>query len=81
MRESLIQVTSTIPIVQGVNYSLFIMFLKEMISMELKGKLGAALAASPLLSSQSSDQFCVFRVSPAPHREMAKGVLYIVGFR
>jgi hypothetical protein len=49
--------------------------------MELKGKLGAALAASPLLSSQCSNQFCVFCVSPPPHREMAKGVLYIVGFR
>jgi hypothetical protein len=31
----------------GVNYSLFIMLLKEMVSMELKGQHGAALAASP----------------------------------
>jgi hypothetical protein len=38
MRESLIQVTSTIPIVLGVNYSLFIMLLKEMMSMESKGQ-------------------------------------------
>jgi hypothetical protein len=34
-----------------MNYSLFIMVLKEMLSMELKGQLGAALVASPLLSS------------------------------
>jgi hypothetical protein len=50
-RESLIQVTSTMPIVQGVNYSLFIL-LKEMVS---KGKPGAPLTASPLLSLQSLD--------------------------
>jgi hypothetical protein len=36
-------------------YSLFIMLLKEMVLMELKGQPGAAPAASPLLSSQSSD--------------------------
>jgi hypothetical protein len=29
-----------------MNYSLFVMVLKEMVSMEAKGKLGAALAAS-----------------------------------
>jgi hypothetical protein len=39
------------PIVQRVNYSLFIMLLKEMVSMESKGTPGAASAASPLLSS------------------------------
>jgi hypothetical protein len=38
------------PVVHGVNYSLFIMLLKEMISMESKGQPGAASVASPLLS-------------------------------
>jgi hypothetical protein len=42
MRENLIQVTFIIPIVLGVNYSLnyslFIMLLKEMMSMESKGQ-------------------------------------------
>jgi hypothetical protein len=42
------------PHVQGVNYSLFIMLLKEMVSMESNGQPGAALAVT-LLSSQSSD--------------------------
>jgi hypothetical protein len=55
-------------VIQEVNYSLFIMLMKEMVSMESKGKPGAAPAASPLLSSQSSEQFCVFYVSlPPPH--------------
>jgi hypothetical protein len=39
------------PYSMGVNYSLFIMLLKEMVSMESKGQLGAALATSPLVSS------------------------------
>jgi hypothetical protein len=34
------------PIVQGVNYSIFIMLLKEMVSMEYKGQPGAALAVT-----------------------------------
>jgi hypothetical protein len=34
-----------------VNYSLFIMMLKEMVSIEAKGQLGEALAVSLLLSS------------------------------
>jgi hypothetical protein len=38
------------PIVQGVNYSLFIMLLKEMVSMESKGQPGVAPKVSPLLS-------------------------------
>jgi hypothetical protein len=59
------------PIVQEVNYSLFIMLMKEIVSMESKGKSGAAPAASPLLSSQSSDQFCVFYVSPPPLHEIS----------
>jgi hypothetical protein len=37
------------PIVHGVNYSLFIMLLKVLVSMETKGQLGAAPAASPHL--------------------------------
>jgi hypothetical protein len=60
----------------GVNYSLFIMLLKQMVSMESKGQLGAALAASPLLSSQSSDQFHVFCVSPSPPQNPPRGPLY-----
>jgi hypothetical protein len=39
------------PIVQGVNYSLFIMLLKEMVSMELEGQPGVAPVACPLLYS------------------------------
>jgi hypothetical protein len=35
----------------GVNYSLFIMLLKEMASMESNGQPTAAPVASPLLSS------------------------------
>jgi hypothetical protein len=65
----------------GVNYSIFIMLLKEMVSMESKEQQGVAIAMSPLLSLQSADLFGVFRVSPLPHREIARGVLYIVGFR
>jgi hypothetical protein len=34
-----------------MNYSLFIMVLKETILMEMKGQPGAAPTASPLLSS------------------------------
>jgi hypothetical protein len=35
------------PVVQGVNYSLFIMLLKEMVSMDFNGQRGAAPAVSP----------------------------------
>jgi hypothetical protein len=51
--------------------------------MESKGarQTGAAPTASPLLSSQSSDHFCVFYISPPPHHEISRGVLYIIGFR
>jgi hypothetical protein len=42
------------PHVQGVNYSLFIMLLKDMVSMESKGQPEAAPVASPLLSLQSA---------------------------
>jgi hypothetical protein len=31
------------------------------------------------LPSQSSDYFCVFRVSMPPHREIARGVMHIAG--
>jgi hypothetical protein len=62
------------PVVQGMNYSLFIMLLKEMVSMELKRQPGVA---SPLLSSQSLDMFRIFCVSPPPRREIAlTGPLY-----
>jgi hypothetical protein len=56
------------------------MMMKEMISMEAKGQLGETLAANPLLSLQSLDQYCVFSVSPLPPHEIARGI-YIVGFR
>jgi hypothetical protein len=55
----------------GVNDSLFIMLLKEMVSMELKGQPGAAPAVSPLLSLESADQFHVIFHSPPPPREIA----------
>jgi hypothetical protein len=62
-------------VVQGVNYSLLVMLLKEMVSMESKGQSGMASgeapAASPLLSLQSSNQFRVFFVSSPPHHEIA----------
>jgi hypothetical protein len=68
--------------VQGVNYSLFIMVLKEMMLMESRGQPGAALAASPLLSSQPSDLYGVFRVVLPPRHEITEwDEVYIVGFR
>jgi hypothetical protein len=67
--------------VQGVNYSLFIMLLKKMVSMESKRQPWADLAVSPLLSSQSADLYSVFHVSPSPHHEVPKGGVYIIGFR
>jgi hypothetical protein len=63
-----------------MNYFLFIMMMKEMISMEAKGQPGATPAVYPLLSLQSSDWYCVFSDSPLPPHEIAKGI-YIVGFR
>jgi hypothetical protein len=71
MRDSLIQVTSTIPIVQGANYSLFIMLHKEMVSMESKGQPGAAPTTYPLISSLCLDLYGVFVVSLPPHHEVA----------
>jgi hypothetical protein len=56
------------------------MVTKEMMSMEAKGQLGVALAASSLLS-QSLDPFCVFSISMSPCHEIARGRVYIVGFR
>jgi hypothetical protein len=50
--------------------------------MELKGQLGAAPAASRLLSSWSTDPFEVFCVSPPPDRKIARwGGYILVGFR
>jgi hypothetical protein len=69
------------PHVQGVNYSLFIMLVKEMVLMTSKGQSGAAPLASPLLSSQSSDLYYVFCVSLPPHHETTKGRVYIVAIR
>jgi hypothetical protein len=62
-----------------MNYSIFIMEMKETMSMEENGQPGAALAAPPLLSSQSLDLFRVFTVPMPPPREIPRG--YIVSFR
>jgi hypothetical protein len=62
-----------------MNYSIFIMEMKETISMEANGQPGAALAAPPLLSSQSLDPFRVFTVPKPPPRKIPKG--HIVSFR
>jgi hypothetical protein len=59
-----------------MNYSLFIMVMKEKMSMEAKGQPGADLATSPLLSSQSSDLYFIFYVSLPPHRKIARGHIY-----
>jgi hypothetical protein len=49
-----------------MNYSLFIMETKEMISMEAKRQPGAAPVASHLISSQSADPYCVFSIFTPP---------------
>jgi hypothetical protein len=54
-----------------MDYSHFIMVMKDMMSMEAKGQPGAALAAYPLLSLQSLDLYYVFSISPPPHRKIA----------
>jgi hypothetical protein len=54
-----------------MNYSLFIMVMKKMMSLEAKGQSGVAHAASPLLFSDSSDLYCVFFVYPLPHHEIS----------
>jgi hypothetical protein len=56
------------PYVQGVNYSLFIMLLKEMVSMESKGQPGAAPAVSPSYPRclQIRMACFVFSASPVP---------------
>jgi hypothetical protein len=64
----------------GINYSLFIMVMNEMMLMDANGQLGAVPTASPLLSLLSSNLYCVFFVSPLPRHEIARGI-YIVGFR
>jgi hypothetical protein len=65
------------PHVHGVNYSIFIMLVKEMVLMESKEQLGADPAAAPLLSSQSSYPYGVFCVSLPPHHEVAeRGGIY-----
>jgi hypothetical protein len=64
-----------------MNYSLFIMVIKEMMLMEAKGQPRAALTSSPLLPSKSSDPYCVFYAPPPVRRKIAQGVIYIVGFR
>jgi hypothetical protein len=59
-----------------MNYSIFIMDMKEMMPMEAKVQLVAAPATSPLLSSQSTDPFCVFFVSMPPSHKITKGGIY-----
>jgi hypothetical protein len=62
-----------------MNYSLYIMVLKEMVSMESKVQSGAVVAVSPLLSSQSIHivYFVFLRCLVA----RSHGVPFIVGFR
>jgi hypothetical protein len=62
-----------------MNYPLFIVVAKEMVSMESKGQQWATLAASLLISLQPGDLFHVFRVFPPPCI-LTKGS-YIVYFR
>jgi hypothetical protein len=47
----------------------------------VEGATGSDSGVSPLISMQSSDQFHVLCVFTPPLREIARGVLYIVGFR
>jgi hypothetical protein len=54
------------------------MVMMEMVSMKPKGRQRADLAESPLLSSPSSDIYCMFSVSPPPRREIARGFIYSV---
>jgi hypothetical protein len=56
------------------------MVLKKVVSTESKGQPGAAPAAAPLLSSQSADLYCLFRVSPPLRHKIARGGGYIVSF-
>jgi hypothetical protein len=49
--------------------------------MEAKGQSGAAPAAAPLLSSQYSDLYGVFRISLPPPCEITNVGVCIVGFR
>jgi hypothetical protein len=74
-RESLIQVTS-LSHSPGVKYFLFITVLKEMVSMEYKEQPGVAPEASPLLSLQSTNLFCVFHVSLPPPHKITRGGMY-----
>jgi hypothetical protein len=60
----------------GMNYSLFIMMLNEMVPMEAKGQPGADSAVSPLLSLQFADPYCVFHVSPLPLARCTGGPFY-----
>jgi hypothetical protein len=53
-----------------MNYSLFIMVIKEMVPMEVKRQPGAAQAASPLLSLHFVEPFHVFSISIPPHHEI-----------
>jgi hypothetical protein len=80
-RESLIQVTSTIPMSRGWTTPSSSHWWRRWCRWSQKGQPRVAPAASPLLSSQSVDLYCVFRVSPPSPREIARRGVYIVGFR
>jgi hypothetical protein len=54
-----------------MNYFIFIMMMKDMVTMEAKEQPGAALTMYPLLSSQSIDLYCVFHVSLLPYYKIA----------
>jgi hypothetical protein len=63
-----------------MKYSLFIVVMKETMSMEAKGQMGAAPAASPLLSSQYSDLYYILFVSMSPCREIARRTYLVDNF-
>jgi hypothetical protein len=59
-----------------MNYSLFIMVLKEMVSMEVKWQPEAASTSYYLLSFAVCRYVLCIHVSPPPHREIAQGSFY-----
>jgi hypothetical protein len=63
-----------------MNYFLFIMMTKGMVSMEVERQPGVALVASPLLYCSLQIYF-VLSVSMPPPREIAWEIIYLVSFK
>jgi hypothetical protein len=59
-----------------MNYSLFNIETKEMISIEAKRQPGAVLVASHLLSLQFADPYCVFSIFTPPSMKYHKRRIY-----